>query len=189
MTAPEDLPAEAVLPLGCPFATAFPRLHDRARLSAGEVVAVFGCGGVGLSAIMIAKAIGADVVAVDISRDALELARTMGAGACVDSTGLTEAEVAAAVRDAAAGLGTDVGPHVEVEALGLETTLNAALQSLRPLGRHVQIGLLSGRPTTAVPQVIGQELSLPLRIPGMAAADYGPLVALVVEGRLRPRTS
>lgn len=186
VTAPEDLPAEAVLPLGCRFATAFRGLHDRARLSAGEVVAVFGCGGVGLSAIMIAKAIGAEVVAVDISRDALELARTMGAGACVDSTGLTEAEVAAAVRDAAAGLGTDVGPHVTVEALGLETTLNAALQSLRPLGRHVQIGLLSGRPTTAVPQVIGQELSL-LGSHGMAAADYGPLVALVVEGRLRPQ--
>ncbi|HLS32912.1 MAG TPA: alcohol dehydrogenase catalytic domain-containing protein, partial [Brevibacterium sp.] len=80
---PDDLPAEAVLPLGCRFATAFRGLHDRARLTAGEVVAVFGCGGVGLSAIMIARAIGARVIAVDISPDALRLARTMGAEASV----------------------------------------------------------------------------------------------------------
>ncbi|HLR44546.1 MAG TPA: alcohol dehydrogenase catalytic domain-containing protein [Brevibacterium sp.] len=183
---PDDLPAEAVLPLGCRFATAFRGLHDRARLTAGEVVAVFGCGGVGLSAIMIARAIGARVIAVDISPDALRLARTMGAEASVDSTGLAEPEVAAAVRAAAAQLGTDHGPHVTVEALGIETTLNAALGSLRPLGRHVQIGLLTGRPTTAVPHVVGQELSL-LGSHGMAAADYGPLLALVVEDRLRPQ--
>ena len=183
---PANLPAEAVLPLGCRFATAFRGLHGRAQLQPGEVVAVFGCGGVGLSAVMIAHAIGARIIAVDISADALELATRMGAGATVDSTGLTEAEVAEAVRTAAAQLGSEAGPHVTVEALGLGATMNAALLSLRPLGRHVQIGLLTGPPTTAVPRIVSLELSL-LGSHGMAAADYGPLLDLVLEGRLRPQ--
>ncbi|GAA4513330.1 alcohol dehydrogenase catalytic domain-containing protein [Brevibacterium yomogidense] len=186
VSVPEDLPAEAVLPLGCRFATAFRGLHDRAQLRSGEVVAVFGCGGVGLSAVMIARAIGAEVIAVDISADALTLAESMGAGAAVDSTGLTEAEVADRVRVAAADLGTADGPHVTVEALGVDSTLNAALLSLRPLGRHVQIGLLAARPTTAVPRIISLELSL-LGSHGMAAGDYAPLLRLVADGRLRPQ--
>lgn len=186
VTVPEDLPAEAVLPLGCRFATAFRGLHDRAQLRSGEVVAVFGCGGVGLSAVMIARAIGAQVIAVDISADALRLAASMGAGASVDSTDLSDAEVADRVRAAAADLGTAAGPHVTVEALGIESTLNAALLSLRPLGRHVQIGLLSAPPTTAVPRLISLELSL-LGSHGMAAGDYAPLLELVADGRLRPQ--
>ena len=183
---PADLPAEAVLPLGCRFATAFRGLHDRAQVQTDEVVAVFGCGGVGLSAVMIAHAIGARVIAVDISAGALEMAQRMGADETVDSTGLSEDDVAEAVKTAAARLGSDSGPHVTVEALGLESTMNAALLSLRPLGRHVQIGLLTGPPTTAIPRIVSLELSL-LGSHGMAAADYGPLLDLVLEGRLRPQ--
>src|SRR5699024_7124534 len=84
---PEDLPAAAVVGLGCRFATAFHGLHMRARLSAGETVAVFGCGGVGQSAIMIARALGAEVVAVDVSPAALDSARRLGAGRTVDAPG------------------------------------------------------------------------------------------------------
>src|ERR1022692_4134064 len=60
--------------LGCRFATAYRAVRQIGRVAAGEWVAVFGCGGVGLSAVMIAAASGARVIAIDISPDALALA-------------------------------------------------------------------------------------------------------------------
>jgi alcohol dehydrogenase len=183
---PEQLPAEAVVSLGCRFATAFRGLHARAQLREGEVVAVFGCGGVGLSAVMIAAAMGAHVIAVDINQGALDLALRMGAADAVNTTGRSEAEAAAVVRAAAAAQGVEHGPHVTVEALGLPVTMNTALASLRPLGRHVQIGLFAEAPVTAVPAVIGREIAF-LGSHGMSAADYPPLLDLVASGRLRPQ--
>ncbi|WP_438893965.1 zinc-binding dehydrogenase, partial [Bacillus cereus group sp. BC310] len=71
--------------LGCRFVTSFRAVVDQGRVSAGQWVAVHGCGGVGLSAIMIASAAGANVVAVDISEQALALARQLGAVATVNA--------------------------------------------------------------------------------------------------------
>ncbi|GAA4284883.1 zinc-dependent alcohol dehydrogenase family protein [Brevibacterium daeguense] len=178
---PEDLPAEAAFSLGCRFATSFRGLKHRAKVRDGELVAVFGCGGVGLSAVMIARALGARVVAVDINDDALDLAQQHGAEATVNSRELAPDRVATAVIDA-----VGEAPAVTVEALGLQDTMNAALRSLAPLGRHVQIGLLAEPPVTAVPRIIALELSF-LGTHGMAAADYPELVDLVRSGALRPQ--
>lgn len=178
---PEDIPAEAAFSLGCRFATSFRGLKHRAQLRDGELVAVYGCGGVGLSAVMIAHALGARVIAVDISDEALDLAKRHGAEAVVNSHGLSPRRTAAAVVDS-------VGEHPEVtvEALGLPDTMNAALHSLAPLGRHVQIGLFAKPPVAAVPRIIALELSF-LGSHGMAAADYPELVELVRNGALRPQ--
>ncbi|WAL41370.1 alcohol dehydrogenase catalytic domain-containing protein [Brevibacterium sp. BRM-1] len=177
---PEDLPAEAVVGLGCRFATAFRGLHHRARLQRGETAAVVGCGGVGLSAIMIARALGARTVAVDVADGALDLARRFGADDTVNAAGLAPQEVADAIV-AAAGR----RPAVTVEALGREETMNAALLAAAPLGRHVQIGLFAHPPVTAMPRVIGQEIAV-FGSHGMPAADYPELVDLVASGALRP---
>lgn len=182
---PEDLPAAAVVGLGCRFATAFHGLRVRARLGAGETVAVFGCGGVGLSAIMIARALGAEVVAVDVSDAALASARELGAACTVDARGLGPEELSAEVVAQFASDRPD-GVDVTVDALGRADTIRAAIGSLAPLGRHVQIGLLPEEPVVDVPRVIALELSV-LGSHGMAAADYPELVDLVVEGRLRPQ--
>lgn len=182
---PADLPAEAVVSLGCRFATSFRGLRHRARIESGETLAVFGCGGVGLSAIMIARALGARIIAVDINPGALDLAARHGAEVTVNSSGLTPTEVAEAVVAAGADAGLGA-PHVTLEALGREDTLNAALLSLRPRGRHVQIGLFDGVPQAAIPRVIGLELDV-LGSHGMAAADYPELVDLVSSGALRPQ--
>ncbi|WP_349827530.1 alcohol dehydrogenase catalytic domain-containing protein [Brevibacterium litoralis] len=182
---PEDLPAEAAASLGCRFATSYRGLAHRARVEPGEVLAVLGCGGVGLSAVMIGAALGARIVAVDIDDAALDLARRHGAGATVNARGLAPEEVATRVRGASAAFGT-AGPAVTLEALGRPETLEAALLSLEPLGRHVQIGLFEHPPVTALPRVIGLELTV-LGSHGMAAADYPDLVDLVVSGRLRPQ--
>lgn len=178
---PEDLPAEAVVTLGCRFATAYRGLTARAGLRAGESVAVIGCGGVGLSAVMIAAALGARPIAVDVDPGALALARDHGAEVLVDTSGLDAAQAAAAIVEAAGER-----PTVTVEALGREQTTDAALFALAPLGRHVQIGLYAAPPRLAMPRVIGQELTV-LGSHGMAAADYPGLLDLVVSGALRPQ--
>jgi alcohol dehydrogenase len=195
---PENLPGASVASLGCRFATAFRALRDRAQVRPGELVAVFGCGGVGLSAVMLAQAMGARAIAVDVSPGALELARSVGAAACVNSTGLSPDEVAAEVRAAAFELtGEEVqaqgspsavsrsGPHVTLEALGRTETLEAALRSLDPLGRHVQVGLFAEVPRTLIPRVVALELSI-LGSHGMAAGDYPALLELLLTGAVDP---
>lgn len=174
-----DADARDLVGLGCRFATAFRGLHDRARLQPGERVVVFGCGGVGLSAVMIADALDAEIVAVDIRQGALVLAACHGAHHTFDSTGLAPEEIAAALRERYGAA------SVTVDALGLEATVQAALLSLAAGGRHVQIGLFAAEPRLPVGRIIGQELAF-LGSHGMAASDYPPMLELIAEGRLRP---
>lgn len=178
---PATLDAGAAALLGCRFATSYRGLVHQARLAAGETLVVVGCGGVGLSAVMIGVALGARVLAVDIDGDALARAARCGADTTVDSSGRSRKEVLAALRDAAAE-----GVDVSVDALGREETAAVGILSLRPRGRHVQIGLFPADPVLPMGAVIGRELSI-LGSHGMPAQDYPGLMALVAEGRLRPQ--
>ncbi|MBE7213189.1 MAG: alcohol dehydrogenase catalytic domain-containing protein, partial [Gluconacetobacter diazotrophicus] len=108
---PDTLDFTTAASLGCRFATSFRAVVDQGRVTAGEWVAVHGCGGVGLSAIMIASALGANVVAVDITDDKLRLARALGAAAVVNAA--ETADVAAVVVELTGG-----GAHVSLDALG-----------------------------------------------------------------------
>lgn len=179
---PDEVSFEAAASLGCRFATAFRALHARAVLRPGERVAVVGAGGVGLSAVMIAVALGARVVAVDRTTSALALAREIGAEHTV--LAVDGDDVPARVHDL-----TDGGAHVAVDAVGSEATCADALGSLRRRGRHVQVGLLpsaTGRPRVPMDRVIGWELDV-LGSHGMAAADYPAMLALVADGTLAPQ--
>ncbi|MCW2811793.1 MAG: alcohol dehydrogenase [Friedmanniella sp.] len=180
---PDDLGFTAAAALGCRFATAYRGLTAHARLRDGEWLAVYGCGGVGLSAVAIGRALGARVVAVDVSTAALERAAALGATATVRAasarTGDPAEELAARVRDLTGG-----GAHVSVDALGSPTTARAGVAGLRRRGRHVQIGLLLGDDAaTALPldRVIAYELAV-LGSHGMAARDYPPMLELVTSG-------
>jgi alcohol dehydrogenase len=178
---PEEMSFATAASLGCRFATAFRAVVQQGRVTAGEWVAVHGCGGVGLSAVMIAAAAGARVVAVDISPRALELARAFGAAECVDATRV--ADTAEAVRELTGG-----GAHLSLDALGSPATCAASVNGLRRRGRHVQVGLLpSPDGTTPVPmsRAVALELEL-LGSHGMAAHTYPPLLELVRTGALRP---
>ncbi len=140
-----------------------------------------GCGGVGLSAVMIAAAAGARVVAVDVSPGALDLARRFGAAECVDASAVRD--TAAAVRELTGG-----GAHLSLDALGAPATCAASVNGLRRRGRHVQVGLLpSGTGTTPVPmaRAIALELEI-LGSHGMAAHAYPAMLDLVRAGVLRP---
>lgn len=177
---PESVSFEAAASLGCRFATAYRGLVGRARLARGEWVAVVGAGGVGLSAVMIAKALGARAVAVDRNPAALDVARSLGADHVLLADGR---DVAAAVHELTSG-----GVHVSVDAVGSEQTCADGIHSLRRRGRHVQIGLLppvEGQPRVPMARVIAWELDV-LGSHGMAAADYPGMLALIESGALDP---
>lgn len=179
---PEDVDLVTAASLGCRFATAYRALVGRARVAAGEWVTVVGAGGVGLSAVMIARALGARVVAVDRNPEALAVAADLGADHTVLADGT---DVAAAVAELTGG-----GGHVAVDAVGSEQTCADAVLSLRRRGRHVQVGLLlppvGGHPRVPMARVIAWELDL-LGSHGMAAVDYPAMLALIEQGALRPR--
>ncbi|MEV4703232.1 zinc-dependent alcohol dehydrogenase family protein [Actinoplanes sp. NPDC049316] len=179
------LPPEVDFPtaasLGCRFATAYRALSGRARAGAGEWVTVVGAGGVGLSTVMIARALGARVVAVDRNPQALTVAAGLGADHTVLADGT---DIPAAVADLTGG-----GSHVAVDAVGSEQTCADAILSLRRRGRHVQVGLLppaGGHPRVPMARVIGWELDV-LGSHGMAAADYPAMMALIERGLLQPQ--
>ncbi|TFD07382.1 alcohol dehydrogenase [Cryobacterium sandaracinum] len=184
---PVGLDAGAAALLGCRFATSYRGLVHQARLQAGETLVVVGCGGVGLSAVMIGAALGATVIAVDISAAARETAARVGATFTVDSAGLSNDEVVARIRSVT-GRGTDAGAgaQVSVEALGRESTVGIAIRSLATRGRHVQIGLLAEDPRLPLGDVTARELTV-MGSHGMPAGDYPALLALVTSGRLRPQ--
>lgn len=168
--------------LGCRFATAYRGVVDVARVVQGETVAVFGCGGVGLAAIMIARSLGARVIGVDVNDAALQLASDAGAALTINA-GATDA--VAAIRRI-----LPTGVDVTVDALGSVATASAAVQSLRIKGRHLQIGLLppasiGDRATVPMHLVIGRELTV-LGSHGMAAAHYPRMLTDIAEGRLAP---
>lgn len=177
---PDAMPFTTAAGLGCRFATAFRAVVGQGRVRAGERVAVHGCGGVGLSAVMIAAACGARVVAVDVSPAALDLARAFGAEVCVDAAALDADEVAAAVRDAAGG-----GAQLSLDALGSPVTCANSVRSLRRQGRHVQVGLLPAGAHLPMDRVVALELEI-LGSHGMAAHAYPEMMAMVASGALRP---
>lgn len=176
---PQGVSDEAAASLGCRFATAFRAVRARADVRAGEWVAVFGAGGVGLSAVMIAAQVGARVIAVDRNPEALELAARVGAAHVLAASG----SVAAQIVDITGG-----GAHAAIDAVGSATTSTAAVMSLRRRGRHVQVGLLSPEELPRLPldRVIAWELDI-LGSHGMAASDYAGMLDLVISGSLRPQ--
>jgi len=178
---PANVDMVAAASLGCRFATAFRALNTHGQVSAGQWVAVYGCGGVGLSLVMIAVALGARVIAVDVSAQALARAVELGAQAALSMTDVHQ--VASAILEMTGG-----GAHVSVDAIGQPATAAASVRSLRRRGRHVQVGLLLGsNASTALPMdlVISRELTI-YGSHGMSAQEYPAMLAAVSDGRLRP---
>ncbi len=178
---PDAIDVATAASLGCRFATAYRALIGRARLTEGEWVTVIGAGGVGLSTVMIARALGARVIAVDRNPEALTVAADLGADHVLLADG---ADVPAAVADLVPG-----GSHVAVDAVGSEQTCSDAILSLRRRGRLAQVGLLppvEGHPRVPMARVIAWELDV-LGTHGMAAADYPPMLELIRTGALQPQ--
>ena len=168
--------------LGCRFITAYRGVVAQGRLRGGEWVAVHGCGGVGLSAIMIAAAFGAQVIAVDIDDEKLDFAKSIGAQAGINAA--NNPEVPDAVRELTKG-----GAHLSIDALGSRITCRNSILSLRKRGRHVQLGLMAGKesnPPIPMGAVVSQELEI-IGSHGMQAHQYPPMLDLINNGILQPQ--
>ncbi|MDV2964910.1 zinc-dependent alcohol dehydrogenase family protein [Nitratireductor aquimarinus] len=179
---PENMDFVTAASLGCRFATSFRAVVDQGRTKAGEWVSVHGSGGVGLSAIMIANALGANVVAVDIADDKLALAKALGAVSTINAR--TVPDVAEAVREITQG-----GAHVSIDALGHPETCFNSIRNLRKRGRHVQIGLMvaeQSTPQVPMAQIIANELEI-LGSHGMQAHRYDAMMAMIATGKVEPQ--
>ena len=167
--------------MGCRFMTSFHGIVDQAQVRPGEWVAVHGCGGIGLSAVQIATALGARVIAVDVADDKLAFAKELGA----------EATVNAAQDDAAGAIATLTGggAHVSIDALGIATTCLNSILCLRKRGRHLQIGLTTqaekGMVALPVDVIVFKELQIVGSF-GMQAPHFTSMLAMVEARKLEP---
>ena len=178
---PESMDFETAASLGCRFATSFRAVVAQGQVRQGQWVAVHGCGGVGLSAVMIANALGARVVAIDIDDEALRLAGTVGAEAVIN------ANRQAALVDEIIEL-TGGGAQVSIDALGSAETCMHSIANLRKRGRHVQVGLMAGddyRPPLPMELVIARELEI-VGSHGLQAFEYRRMLDMIEAGALSP---
>ncbi len=179
---PEKVDFVQAAAMGCRYVTAFHAVLDQGQVKADETVVVYGCGGVGLSTIQIASALGARVIAVDLDDRKLELARQIGASDVVNGK---KTDPVKAVMDL-----TRDGADVSVDALGIAATCRNSVMSLRKRGRHVQVGLTSGAEKGEVSLPIDQIVFKEIQFTGSLAIQsfrYPAMLSMVDRGLLQPK--
>ncbi len=167
--------------LGCRFITSFRAIVEQGKVSGGQYVAIHGCGGVGLSAIMIANALGAQVIAVDINDETLAFAEELGAVATINASKNTD--IVTQIKELTHG-----GAHVSVDALGSAITCFNSVANLRKRGKHIQVGLMTGNhqhPKIPMDQVLANELEI-IGSHGMQAYKYPEMLEMIKNGKLQP---
>ena len=177
---PDEVSFETAASLGCRFITSYRAVVHQGKVSGGQWVAVHGCGGVGLSAIMIAAAFGAQVIAIDIDDRKLDFAKMIGANHCINAK---EVDVVEAVKDLSQG-----GAHLSVDALGSKVTCYNSIANPRKRGKHIQVGLMAGEdylPEVPMHLVVAHELEI-IGSHGMQAHAYPEMMEMIKEGTLQP---
>jgi alcohol dehydrogenase len=178
---PEEIDFVAAASLGCRFITSFRAVIDQGKVAAGQWVAVHGCGGVGLSAIMISAAAGANVIAVDIDEVKLELAEKVGANILINTKKVES--VSEEIKKQ-----TGRGAHLSIDALGSQETCFNSISCLRKRGKHIQVGLMTGdhkHPKIPMDKVIANELEI-IGSHGMQAFRYKEMFEMIKTGKLNP---
>ena len=178
---PDEIDFVTAASLGCRFITSFRAVIDQGKVSAGQWVAVHGCGGVGLSAINIASGAGANVVAIDIDDEKLKLANKLGANVLINARKVEN------VSDEIIKI-TGRGAHVSIDALGSQETCFNSVACLRKRGKHIQIGLTTGdhqHPKVPMDKVVAHELEI-LGSHGMQAFRYEAVFEMIKKGKVHP---
>lgn len=179
---PDEIDDGTAATLGCRFITSYRAIVAQGKVTGGQYVVIHGCGGVGLSAIMISNALGAQVIAVDINEDTLKLAREMGAMATINAT--TSPNIIEHIKTLSHG-----GAHVSVDALGSQSTCFNSIANLRKRGKHIQVGLMTGEhqhPKVPMDKVLANELEI-IGSHGMQAFKYPEMLDMIKQGKLKPQ--
>ncbi|GEN46168.1 zinc-binding dehydrogenase [Alkalibacillus haloalkaliphilus] len=178
---PESVSFKDAAAMGCRFMTSYHGVIDQAQVLPGERVVVYGCGGVGLSAIHIANSMGAEVIGVDINDNNLNLAKQMGAHHIINSINNDPVE---AVQEITRG-----GADVSIDALGIAQTCLNGINSLKKGGRHLQIGVTTqkeaGYISLPIDDMVMAEKSFITTL-GMPGHRFEPMLNMVGQGNLNP---
>jgi len=178
---PEEINDITAATLGCRFITAFRAIVAQGKVMEGQHIAIHGCGGVGLSAIMIANALGAQVTAIDINSKTLELARQLGANSIINAS--NNSNIVETIKEITKG-----GAHVSMDAFGSEITCLNSIASLKKRGKHIQVGLMTGdhkHPNIPMDKILADELEI-LGSHGMQAHKYPEMLKMIIDGKLHP---
>lgn len=176
---PENVSFVQAAALGCRFTTAYRAVIQQGRIQRGNTVAVFGCGGLGLSCIMMAASQGAkNIIAVDLSRSALEKAKELGATHTVLTNKAKDSQTVA--FETAQYTPYQEGSDLTIDAAGFLATSEAAVYATRPGGRMVQVGLPFGSPKIPMTLVAGREIEI-IGSHGFDAKDLPDLLKMVAE--------
>ncbi|MBT8184240.1 MAG: zinc-dependent alcohol dehydrogenase family protein [Eudoraea sp.] len=175
---PENLDFVAAASLGCRFITAYRAIRHQGKIKPGQFLAVHGCGGVGLSAIQIGKALGAQVIAVDISEEKCKLAMALGADHCINAN---DGNVVENIKEISQG-----GVQLSLDALGSKITCLNSILNLRKRGKHIQVGLMTAEdeyPEIPMSEVVAGELEI-LGSHGMQAHKYQEMFELIASAKI-----
>jgi len=179
---PEEMSFVGAASLGCRFITSYRAVVHQGRVKPGDWMVVHGCGGVGLSAILIGSAVGARVIGIDINDKTLDLAMSLNASAVINAS--KEKNIIGVVKEI-----TNGGAQVSIDALGSNETCRNSILSLRKRGKHIQLGVMAGEHReTEIPMgyVMFNELEL-IGSHGMQAHAYKQMLQMIISGKLQPQ--
>jgi 6-hydroxycyclohex-1-ene-1-carbonyl-CoA dehydrogenase len=174
---PDTIPLEEGSIIADAVTTPFHAVVNRGEVKAGDRVAVFGCGGVGLNLVQIANAVGATVVAVDILDQKLKWAGELGAAVTINAE--KEEKIEKAIRKATGG-----GADVAFEAVGIPDVMKRAFGSLRTGGRLVVVGYSDKNMELNAGRMMFREMEVRGSL-GCRPVDYPRVIALASEGRIK----
>jgi len=173
---PEDIPLSEIAVVADAVSTPFHAVVNRAKVKAGDVISVFGCGGVGINIVQIASIVGAKVIAVDIVDSKLEKAKKLGASITLNANNYDN--VAKEIRKL-----TDGGVDIAFEAIGNPKTLQNAFDTLRRGGTLCVVGYCSQKLEWSFTKVMYYEMQI-IGSLGCRPVDYPKIINLVKENKL-----
>ena len=173
---PDSIPLEAASIIADAVSTPYHAVKNRARVRPGDVVVVFGCGGVGINAVQLAAAAGGSVIAVDLNERKLEWAREFGAVETINASKVDR--VSKEIKKRTGG-----GADIAMEVIGNPQTIEEAFESVRIGGRLVVVGYTHEKISIVAGKIMFKELEVVGSL-GCRPADYVPLIRMVEQGKV-----
>lgn len=173
---PPDLPLQEACLIADAVSTPYHAVVNRGEVRPGDVVAVFGCGGVGINVVQVAAACGAQVIAVDKVESRLEIAKTFGAERVINASETPDA--AKAVRKMTAG-----GADVAFEVIGNPATMRQAFDSLHRGGRLVVVGYSEHDVSFSAAKIMFNEMEVRGSL-GCRPVDYPRIIEMARRGAI-----